>query len=107
MYACTAVYRFGDIVLRPYRRDATGRLAQDRKDFEAKLTELQKRAMGGHLSRTEVSHLKLGRTLGEGNFGRVLAVRSCPLCVPCVGWRFAVWVLACQNDACASVVHNV
>eukprot|EP00038_Savillea_parva_P009290 m.182509 g.182509 ORF g.182509 m.182509 type:complete len:409 (+) comp15552_c0_seq1:39-1265(+) len=66
--------KFGDIVLRPYRRDATGRLAQDRKDFEAKLTELQKRAMGGHLSRTEVSHLKLGRTLGEGNFGRVLAV---------------------------------
>lgn len=71
---CRFSCRFGDIHLRPYRRDAAGRLQQDRKDFEAKLTELQQRAVGSHLSKTELAHLRIGRTLGEGNFGRVLVV---------------------------------
>eukprot|EP00035_Acanthoeca_spectabilis_P035673 m.35802 g.35802 ORF g.35802 m.35802 type:complete len:409 (+) comp7483_c0_seq1:85-1311(+) len=81
--------KFGDIHLRPYRRDAVGRLQQDRKDFEAKLTELQQRAVGSHLSKTELAHLRIGRTLGEGNFGRVLVVspsgQACDVALPQYG----------------------
>eukprot|EP00036_Acanthoecidae_sp_10tr_P011626 CAMPEP_0182915928 /NCGR_PEP_ID=MMETSP0105_2-20130417/630_1 /TAXON_ID=81532 ORGANISM="Acanthoeca-like sp., Strain 10tr" /NCGR_SAMPLE_ID=MMETSP0105_2 /ASSEMBLY_ACC=CAM_ASM_000205 /LENGTH=414 /DNA_ID=CAMNT_0025052833 /DNA_START=64 /DNA_END=1308 /DNA_ORIENTATION=- len=66
--------RFGDIQLRPYRRKAENRLKEDRINFNGKLLELQKRAVEGFKSGVQIKHLQIGRTLGEGNFGRVLVV---------------------------------
>jgi protein kinase A len=66
---------YGNIDVEPYRKSAdTKRLKQNRLDFEKKLKDLQKRAAGAYKSEVTLGHLKIGRTLGEGNFGRVLVI---------------------------------
>lgn len=67
---------YGKIDIHPYRKptSATKRLQADRTNFDAKLRELQKRASANYKSELTLGHLKMGRTLGEGNFGRVLVV---------------------------------
>lgn len=64
---------YGYIDLSPFRKEATeDHLKSGRKVFEKNLRELQVRADGNYKSKVTLGHLKLGRTLGEGNFGRVL-----------------------------------
>lgn len=64
---------YGNIDMSPFRKEATeDHLKSDRKVFEKNLRELQVRADGNYKSKVTLGHLKLGRTLGEGNFGRVL-----------------------------------
>lgn len=79
--------KYGDIQIRGYRREApNARLRQQRAKFEEKLQELKKRAGSGFKSNTRLEHLEIGRTLGEGNFGRVLLVSPsklhCDLKIP-------------------------
>eukprot|EP00040_Diaphanoeca_grandis_P030588 m.180998 g.180998 ORF g.180998 m.180998 type:complete len:393 (+) comp32045_c0_seq2:318-1496(+) len=72
---------YGDLEIREFTtpktkvRSDVERYTKERKDFVMRYELLRSRAAAGFASDTTLGHLKLGRTIGEGSFGRVLLCR--------------------------------
>jgi len=67
------VKRLGDILPRKFRLTTTDvRVLAERKSFNNRLRVLRKRGEGNYRSNTTLKDLKIGRVLGEGNFGKVM-----------------------------------
>ena len=50
-------------------------MVEERKLFNERLHELRTRGAGGHRSKTTLKDLKIGRVLGEGNYGKVMVTQ--------------------------------